>query len=291
MPVLMVTGRKPRVSTADGHGMGTAGKRSPNLDALGLKSETGNVMHENEFNRRVEELLHIELKRCGFDVLKTAPTDADESLTLRAKRSNDFGADFHLDIHANAFNGKWTKDGHGYEVLHSTTPKSIASASILLKHIGKGTPQKNRGVKSGAGFYMLSSAVRAPSVIMEYGFMDDPDEIKLLLSEAYRKECAVETAQAICEIFGMAYTPEKGTASSAPAKPVEKDVVKLAKNPGAFKDIEKTDELNEVVSLLKERGIFGGYEDGTFRGGENITRKQMAVVLYRMLQQIEGGNK
>src|SRR5690606_32246392 len=142
-------------------------------------------------------------------------------------------------------------------------------------------------------FYMLSSAVKAPSVIVEYGFMDDPDEIKLLLSEAYRKECAVETAQAICEMFGMAYIPAKGTASAtpAPAKPVEKDVVKMAKNPGVFKDIEKTDELNEVVTLLKDRGIFGGYPDGTFRGGENITRKQVAVVMYRLIKELEGGKK
>lgn len=205
MAVINVVGRKPRVSGSDGHGMRTVGKRTPTLPD-GMRSETGNFMHENEFNRAVERYYAEELRRCGFDYLSLAPGDDDVSLAERDRRSDSFKADFHLDIHANAFKGVWGA-AKGIEVFYyGGSKKSIEAAKVIHKHIMGGTPFVDRGVKDGSGLYMLKST-NAVAALAELGFMDNLDDVRHLLSDAYRRECAIELAKATCEIFGMSYIP------------------------------------------------------------------------------------
>ena len=76
------------IALDDGHGMETAGKRTPKLledlyiDGK-LVRKKGEVIKENEFNRAVVKYLEKALKRCGFEVLLVAPTDVDTSLQNR----------------------------------------------------------------------------------------------------------------------------------------------------------------------------------------------------------------
>lgn len=64
------------IALCDGHGMETAGKRTPMFS-------DGTFMRENEFNRAVVALLDVHLKRCGFRTLIVAPTDIDTPLRTR----------------------------------------------------------------------------------------------------------------------------------------------------------------------------------------------------------------
>ena len=75
-----------KIAIDDGHGMETAGKRTPAFS-------DGSVMRENEFNRAVVSYLHDELIRNGFSVVLTAPEDTDISLATRVQRANDAHAD------------------------------------------------------------------------------------------------------------------------------------------------------------------------------------------------------
>ena len=63
------------VALDDGHGMTTAGKRTPKIVELNNK-----VIHENEFNKEVVTYLNEALIRCKINTLLVAPTDADTSL-------------------------------------------------------------------------------------------------------------------------------------------------------------------------------------------------------------------
>lgn len=74
---------KKLIALDDGHGMQTAGKRTPPIPELG-----GRVMLENEFNRAVVKFLDVELRRCGFNTLLVAPTDVDTSLKARTDLVN-----------------------------------------------------------------------------------------------------------------------------------------------------------------------------------------------------------
>ena len=54
-----------------------------------------------------------------------------------------------------------------------------------------------------------------------------------------------------------------------------------------FSDVPAGHWAKEAVEALAAKGIIVGYPDGTFRGGEAITRYQAALIIYRLLQQIE----
>jgi N-acetylmuramoyl-L-alanine amidase len=190
------------IAIDDGHGMETSGKRTP---TGGITSpETGkNFMHENEFNRAVAKYLKVELERCGFKTVMVAPTDADTPLSTRVATANNAKANFYISIHANANTGKWGTWG-GAETLTYGSGESLRIGKIIHKHMMKGTPMRDRGVKDGSWLYVVKNT-RMPAVLIEAGFMDNLQEAKLLISDAFRRETAREIAMAICEGFGVKY--------------------------------------------------------------------------------------
>lgn len=220
MALIYKKGFEPTVAIDDGHGMlkgnETPGKRTPIFPAgTGLKSETGNFMYENEFNRAVAGFLKTELVRCGFKVVMTAPTDADTPIGTRVSTANKAKCDLLISIHANAATGKWGT-ANGVETLSAPKHKNVAM--VFQKHLMKGTAQRNRGWKDGS--WLGLNGFNGPMVLVEAGFMDNLDEAAYLLSTAFREECARELAQATCEVFGMKYI-EGGTSSSKPNPPSE----------------------------------------------------------------------
>lgn len=196
------------IALCDGHDMDTAGKRTPILPN-GLKSETGNFMHENEFNRAVVAKMDKILKRCGFRTLLVAPTDTNNPLKARTDLANAKKADAYVSIHANAFDGKFDGyDPEGIETYHY--PNSVEGAKLaksVHKYLIQGTKQKDRGVKS-ANFHVLRET-NMVSILVEAGFMDNLYEAKLLLSDSFREEVAIEVSKGICDYFGIPFVEEK----------------------------------------------------------------------------------
>ena len=54
-----------------------------------------------------------------------------------------------------------------------------------------------------------------------------------------------------------------------------------------FSDVPAGHWAKEAVEALAAKGLILGFPDGTFRGNENLTRYQAALIIYRLLQQIE----
>jgi N-acetylmuramoyl-L-alanine amidase len=170
-------------------------------------------MHENEFNRAVADLLKVNLERCGFRTLMVAPGDSDVPLKQRTTTANKAKADFYISIHANALNGIWGNQ-QGVSTFHY--PGSIQgkkAATMIHKYLIQGTSQKDRGVLS-ANFHVLRET-KMPSVLVECAFMDNLKEAQLLLTEAFRQECADDITKGICEIFGKEYVAEDMSLSEA----------------------------------------------------------------------------
>lgn len=99
------------IALDDGHGMETAGKRTPMF-------EDGTFMKENEFNSAVVNYLDAELKRCGFHTLLVAEGNTDIPLSTRTAIANNIitnkynrQADLYISVHANACTGNWEKMG------------------------------------------------------------------------------------------------------------------------------------------------------------------------------------
>ena len=54
-----------------------------------------------------------------------------------------------------------------------------------------------------------------------------------------------------------------------------------------FSDVPAGHWAKEAVEALAAKGILVGFPDGTYRGNETLTRYQAALIIYRLLQQIE----
>lgn len=199
------------VALDDGHGMETAGKRSPFI------SEIGRAIRENEFNRAVVNLLAEELKRCGFDVLLVAPTDADTPLATRVSRANTAKADIYVSIHYDAFDSKFDGyDPEGITVFYATnSANGKLLAQCINEFLKRGTLQKNRGIKT-ANYYVLKET-NMPAILSENGFMDNKREALLMVDPDFQREVAQEHAQGICKYFNVPYVQKTPT---KPLKPV-----------------------------------------------------------------------
>jgi len=203
------------IALDDGHGMETAGKRTPYIPEL------GRVIKENEFNREVVKYLNQELIRCGFKTLLTAPNDTDTSLAERVRKANNAKVDLFISIHFNASDGVFhggSKDPEGFSAhvyLGNKNTKSGQFGKIVLKHLSAGTPQKNRGLVE-QNLY-VTRKTKMPAVLLELGFMDNKREALLMLNVAFQRECAMEIAKAVCEFYGVRYV--SGITATTPAQP------------------------------------------------------------------------
>ena len=57
----------------------------------------------------------------------------------------------------------------------------------------------------------------------------------------------------------------------------------LAVSANAFKDDKSiSDDYAEAVAVLNGMGVFKGYEDGSFKPEGNITRAEVATIIYRI---------
>lgn len=209
------------VAVDDGHGALTAGKRTPFI------KEIGRYIPENEFNKAVAKLLVVELKRNGFKVLETAPTDSDTPLNARTALANREKVDLFISIHYNAITGNFaTSKGEGISahIDPNHSANTLKFAQVALKHLAQGTTQKNRGiVKQNLA---VTRDTKMPAVLFELGFMDNNREALLMINKDFQKENAVELCKAVCECAGKEYKPEKVEQVSNPSKkPVAKPSV------------------------------------------------------------------
>ena len=202
----------------DGHGMETAGKRTPAIPELNNR-----VIRENEFNRVVINTMKPMLERSGLRVVFSAPTDKDHPLGERVRTiNNDHSARKSklgtanvqavvCSVHYNAFDGKFDGEANnpsGVSVFHhtgSTAGKKLAET--VYKELIGGTEQKKRGVKD-ANFYILKYTT-PPAILTENGFMDNKREALLMLDEDFINEVAKETAVGICNYLGVKFVEEK----------------------------------------------------------------------------------
>ena len=55
-----------------------------------------------------------------------------------------------------------------------------------------------------------------------------------------------------------------------------------------FPDVPNDAWYAKAVEFVTERGLITGYEDGTFRPNDDISRAEVATILMRMIEKLEG---
>lgn len=162
-------------------------------------------------------------KELGIKAGITRRTDQSLSLEEHAARVTISRARICLCNHINAGNGS------GAEVIRSLREKSTLADFVLneLKAAGAGS----RGVKTkesrkypGKDYYRMHYTGITETVITEYGFIDNPENLKLLLAKKIAfAEAALKGA---CMYLGITYTLP-GVAKPKPQPPVDPNAVTI----------------------------------------------------------------
>lgn len=243
----------------DGHGMETAGKRTP-------KFSDGTIMHENEFNDSVRRKLDTRFKKQGFIVVEVAPGNTDIPLSTRTNTANKHYSDLcnkygkanvvavFISIHANAYKSEWGNWG-GIETFYYKNGNTESSngkkfASCVQKRLVQGTPLTDRGAK-GENFHVLRETAM-PSVLCECAFMDNLKEARLLQSDAYRVECADEIFLGTLDYLGLKPSSEN-TGNSSNGSLEHKDCHYKDLYEGLLKEVNGIKStVDKVVSNSKK---------------------------------------
>ena len=175
----------------NGHGIDTAGKRSPVWD-------DGTQLFEWEFNRDIVKRVSSMLEAEGIQYRILVPETKDVSLSARCKRANAIysetsGKCFLISVHANAGGGT------GWEAYTSVgQTKADLIATELYKEAEKefapdgwkirkdtidGDPDKE------SQFYILKHT-KCPAILSENFFFDNEKDCRFMMTDAGRERIA-----------------------------------------------------------------------------------------------------
>ncbi len=188
-----------------GHGLNTAGKRTPNFP-------DGSFMRENEFNRDVGLRAYNLLEKYeNIDVIFTTTEKRDIDVPERVDRINGLYKKVkHLydkvvlvSIHANASNSKNQWDDVGgtatFHYPHNETDKKFAEV-IQRNLIAKTGLASHRGGVVGEEFYITKYALMT-ACLCECAFMTNKREAELLRTDEFRQACAEGIVNGLLEYF------------------------------------------------------------------------------------------
>ena len=172
----------------NGHGIDTAGKRSPD-----------GRLREYKYAREIAAEVVKRLKTMDYNAQQLVTEENDISLSVRCKRVNDickhFGASNVLvvSVHCNAAgaDGKW-HDARGWQACVSlnASAKSKQLASYLFD-AAQVEGLKMRSPKPGQKWWAQNLAIcrdtNCPAVLTENLFQDNKQDVEFLLSDKGRE--------------------------------------------------------------------------------------------------------
>lgn len=164
----------------------------------GAVSKSGTI--ESELNLAISEKLAQELTERGFKVVMTRTNEngldkkkkADMEKRLEIMSSQP--ADMFISIHINKFSQSKYR---GAEVLYSNNfIQSTLLAQMIMDEIKEiDTTNQTRSIKQAEKSLYLMKNATLPAVIVECGFLSNPDEETLLKTDEYQSRLA----SAICD--------------------------------------------------------------------------------------------
>lgn len=138
------------------------------------------------------------LKRHGFEVI----TATANTLSARCSESDKWGADLHVPIHTNAFNGKVS----GTRMMsYNTTGEGYKACKAIFNALAPITPGTSENISSYPGLYEIKNP-KAPSAYIEVDFHDVPEVAKWIIE--HTKEIGEAICKGICDYYGVTYKAE-----------------------------------------------------------------------------------
>lgn len=152
-------------------------------------------LEEKDIAMSITKQLKEELEQLGFDVVLTRSTDADVDLSERASIANEAEGDCFVSIHCNSYEDDSVS---GLECYYFRSEAGQQLAEFISKATAAGDIN-TREVKEG-NFQVLRETVM-PAVLIEVGYMTNPEELASLASQSYQQSLVHAIAEGIVEMM------------------------------------------------------------------------------------------
>lgn len=160
---------------------------------------------EKDINLEIATKLAKNLKNQGYDILMTREEDEYIKYNYRTMVANENKADLFISIHCNSLDNN--KSVKGVQVLYypntNINKQGLYNedlAEIVMDSITKGTKGENRGLVPRRDVYVLSYT-EMPSILIETGFITNPEEEGLLLDGGYQDKYVDSIVEGIESYF------------------------------------------------------------------------------------------
>ena len=174
----------------------------------GAVSQNGTI--EKYLNLNISLKVRERLEKLGYQVLMTREEDKGlytkdsdinkmkiEDLNNRCKMKRESNCDLFISIHQNFF---IQSNCYGPQIWYSKNEESCKLALIIQENLNKDLNFNKRKVKEANDAYkVLRCYTNIPSVIIECGFITNPDEENKLKNEVYQGKLADSIAKSINE--------------------------------------------------------------------------------------------
>ncbi|MPQ43539.1 N-acetylmuramoyl-L-alanine amidase [Clostridium tarantellae] len=176
-------------------------------------SHNGNLYKECELNMELAVKLRDELSKLGYEVVLTQSpfqTTYDktvvDSLDRRTSLANDLKADLFISVHHNEFESimaygteTWYSDFREVPCSGNAIESSEALAKALADTLAKSGNFYNRGAKSGRLYVTRKASM--PSVLIEAGFLSNPNDATKAADENHQRRVANALAHTVDNWF------------------------------------------------------------------------------------------
>ena len=240
-----------RVCLDPGHDAGNEANKSPD-----------GSYYEHEFTldmaRRLEKLLTDR----GVAVTLTRTGGEAVSLAKRCEIATSIpDLDLFVSIHSNAAGGSGWSDARGWSVyIYGPGGDRQRAAEDLLQQVrAAGIAVRSTPIVYDPELYVLRHTV-APAVLTENGFHTNREEAALLGKASYRQKLAEAEARGILEYLGIPWSEPPG------------------------EETPYQEEADAAVAWLVGLGVLRGNAQGDLMLDQPVTRRQLAVILYRLAQ-------
>ena len=147
---------------------------------------------EKDINLQIAKRVETYLEKNGIQVIMTREEDvAEESkrgdMEKRVSLINEVKPIITVSIHQNSYSDAGVK---GAQVFYYTNSEmSKQAASMMQEQLRTVDSENTRQIKSNDTFYMLKKT-EGPIIIVECGFLSNPNEAEKLVTEQYQQQMA-----------------------------------------------------------------------------------------------------
>ncbi|WP_342556047.1 N-acetylmuramoyl-L-alanine amidase family protein [Paenibacillus sp. FSL R7-0652] len=145
---------------------------------------------------KVQALL---LQEPDIEVVMTRETDVYPTRPERVQLANTLNADVFVSIHGNSV--KASPQSSGTETYYYKRSSSKQLADIVHKHLIEALGFKDRKVKNGNLEVLRNTTM--PAVLLEIGFLSNPDEEQAMFSESVQNKAAQAIVDGIKEFLNQ----------------------------------------------------------------------------------------